>query len=93
MKVQPVNGNVLLAPVDGEERTAGGIYVPDTARERPTEGIVKAVSENSAGELMIGDRVVYQPGSGEEVTIDGSAYRLLPESSLLAKYVEADAIP
>ncbi|HEX9052147.1 MAG TPA: co-chaperone GroES [Anaeromyxobacter sp.] len=93
MAFQPLNGNVLLKQVEAEEVTAGGLYLPETAREAPAEGIVEALPANDADEITVGDRVFYRKSAGEEVTLGGRVYRLVPQGDILAKYVEADAIP
>ncbi len=93
MAFQPLNGNVLLKQVEAETVTAGGLYLPETAREAPAEGIVEALPANEADEITVGDRVFYRKSAGEEVTLGGRVYRLVPQGEILAKYVEADEIP
>ncbi len=93
MQIQPLNDNVLLRLVEAEEVTKGGIILPDTAKETPAEGIVEAIAADATDEVAIGDRVLYKRFSGEEIKVDGTKYRLVPVGDLLAKYVEADAIP
>lgn len=93
MAFQPLNGNVLLRQIEAEERTAGGIYLPDSAREAPAEGIVQALPGGDSEEILVGDRVFYRRSAGEEVTLGGETFRLVPQGDILAKYVEADAIP
>lgn len=93
MNLQPLNGNVLLRQVQAEEMTSGGIYLPDTAREQPAEGVIEAVAPGGTDEVAIGDRVLYKKFSGEEIQVDGLKMRLVPEGDLLAKFVQADAIP
>lgn len=92
MTLQPLNDHVLLRPVDPEEKTAGGLYLPDTAREKPSEGIVLAVPAGGAEGIAIGDRVIYKTHAGEEIRADRETLRLVPMGDLLAKYVEADEI-
>lgn len=92
-KIQPLNDQVLLKPMVAEERTAGGLYLPDTARETPTEGIVEALPAGGVTGVAIGDRVIYKSFSGSEITVDDQKHRLVPSGDLLAKYVEVDAIP
>jgi chaperonin GroES len=92
MNLQPLNGHVLLRLVEAEEKTSGGIYVPDTARERPAEGIVEALPAGSSDELSIGDRVLYKQHAGEEISFDGVKRRLVPEGELLATVVQAEAV-
>ena len=93
MNIQPVNGYVLIEPAEAEERTAGGIIVPDSAREKPAEGYVRALSADAGDEVAIGDRVIYKKFAGEELSSGDTIYKLLPYGDLLAKYVQADAIP
>ncbi len=93
MAFQPLNGNVLLRRVEAEALSAGGIYLPDSAREAPAEGIVEALPAADASEITIGDRVFYRTSAGEDVTLGGAPYRLVPIGDIMAKYVEADAIP
>ncbi len=93
MTFQPLNGNVLLRQIEAIEKTAGGIYLPETAREAPAEGIVEALPAGDENEITVGDRVFYRKAAGEEVTLGGKLFRLVPQGDVLAKYVEADAIP
>ncbi len=93
MKVQPLNGQVLLRRLEAEEKTAGGIYLPDTAREQPAEGLVEALSPGGNPELEIGDRVLFKRFSGQELSVDGAPFLLVPTGDLLAKYARADPVP
>ncbi len=92
MHVQPLNAQVLLRPVEPVERTAGGIYLPETAREEPAEGVVEALPPGGLDEVAVGDRVLYKRHAGEEITLDGRKMRLVPVDDLQLKIVEADAI-
>lgn len=92
MNLQPLNGHVLLRLVEAEEKTSGGIYVPDAARERPAEGVIEALPAGASDEIAIGDRVLYKKHAGEEITLAGVKRRLVPEGELLAKLVEAEPI-
>ncbi len=93
MDIQPLNDMVLLRQVEPEEVTKGGIILPESAKERPAEGVVEAIAADATDEVAIGDRVLYKKFSGEEIEVDGTKYRLVPAGDLLAKFVEADAIP
>ena len=93
MNLHPLNGHVLLRQVEAQEKTQGGIYLPDSAREQPAEGIIEAKAAGSSDEIAIGDRVLYKKFSGEEVKVGDDRLRLVPEGDLLAKFVQADAIP
>jgi len=92
MTLQPLNDYVLLRPVQPEEKTASGIYLPETAQERPSEGVVMAVPAGGAEGIAIGDRLIFKSNAGEEVRVDKETLRLVPMGDLLAKYVEGDAI-
>lgn len=93
MKIRPINGHVLLRPVEAAKTTPGGIHLPDTAKERQNEGKVIAVAEDATEEVAVGDRVIYKEFAGTEVKVDGEDYVLLPSDDLLVKYVAADEIP
>jgi chaperonin GroES len=93
MAFQPLNGNVLLRQVEAAEKTSGGLYLPETSREAPAEGVVEAPPASNADEITVGERVFYRKAAGEEITLGGQIFRLVPQGDILAKYVEADAIP
>ena len=93
MKLQPMHGRVLVKPFEGEQKTAGGIYIPDTAKETLQEGEIIAVAEDATDEVAVGDRVIYKEFGGTEVRVDGEEYILFTEDDLLAKYVAVDEIP
>ena len=93
MKARPINGHVLVKPLKANERTAGGVYLPDTARERLHEGEVVAVAEDATEEVAVGDRVIYKEFGGTEIKLDREDYILLSSEDLLAKYFAADEIP
>lgn len=93
MKVRPINAHVLVKPREAEQKTAGGVYLPDTAKEKPGEGEVVAVADDATDEVAVGDRVIHQPFTGTTIRLEGEEYTLMPSDSLLAKYVAADQIP
>ncbi|NOZ02593.1 MAG: co-chaperone GroES [Deltaproteobacteria bacterium] len=93
LPIQPLQDYVLVEPVEAEDVTPGGIIVPDTAKEKPAEGMVVGKAADSTDDVIIGDRVVYQKFSGHEIKIQGRTMRLVPSGDLLAKYVQTDAIP
>jgi len=92
MNVKPLSDRVLVKPLGAEEKTAGGIIIPDNAKEKPQKGEIVAVgpgkiSDNGqkiAMELKKGDTVLYGKYSGTEVTVDGTEYLILRESDVLA---------
>lgn len=92
MTLQPLGDLVLVRPIEAQEKTAGGIFLPDTAREAPAEGTVMAVGAAVENGVAVGDRVVYKRFAGEELTMGTEKVRLVAVADLLARYVEADAI-
>lgn len=88
MNIQPLADRVLVQPQEAEEKTAGGIIIPDTAKkERPIEGQVLAVGQGTKDEemvLKVGDRVLYGKYSGTEVELDGEKYLIMRQSDVLA---------
>jgi chaperonin GroES len=93
MNLQPMNGRIVVKPLEAQEKTAGGIYIPDTAKEKLQEGEIVAVAEDATDEVAVGDRVIYKEFGGTEVRVEGEDYILFTEDDLLAKYVEVDTIP
>lgn len=92
MKIRPLHDRVLVKRVEKEEKTAGGLYIPDTAREKPIEAEVIAVGagkrdkegKNIKPEIKEGDRVLFSKYSGTEVTIDGEEHLIMREDDILA---------
>ncbi|MGC9364205.1 MAG: co-chaperone GroES [Fidelibacterota bacterium] len=92
MALKPLADRVVVKPSEAEEKTSGGIILPDTAKEKPQEGTVVAVgpgkvSENGtkvAMEVKVGDKVLYGKYSGTEITIDGVEHLIMRESDILA---------
>ena len=93
MSLQPTNGRILVKPFEAKERTSGGIYLPDSAREKLREGEVIAVAKDATDEVAAGDRVIYNKFGGTEIKTEGEDYILLTEDDLLAKYEATDKIP
>lgn len=86
MKVQPLDDRVLVLPVEIEEKV-GSIIIPDTAKEKPIVGEVKAVgTDEDLKELIkVGDKVVFGKYAGEEIKVEGEKHLLISRSDLLAK--------
>jgi len=87
VNVKPLADRVLVEPAAAEQKTAGGIIIPDTAKEKPQKGTVVAVGNGKKDEPMtvkIGDLVLYGKYSGSEINIDGRDYLIMRESDILA---------
>ena len=87
MNIKPLADRVLIKPAAAEERTAGGIIIPDTAKEKPLQGEVLAVGNGTKDEemtLKAGDRVLYGKYAGTEVELDGEKYMSMRQSDVLA---------
>ena len=96
IKIRPLDDRVVVEPLAAEETTAGGIVLPDTAKEKPQRGIVVAVGpgkllENGQrGELSVavGDEVIYGKYGGSDIEINGDDVKILRESDILAKVIK-----
>jgi chaperonin GroES len=91
MKFRPLHDRVLVESLESEEKTAGGIIIPDTAKEKPQEGKVIAVGPGAKTEegkivpmdVKVGDRVLFGKWSGTEVKVDGKEYSIMKESDIM----------
>lgn len=93
MNIKPLNGYVVIKPLEQEEMTKSGIVIPDTAnKEKPSEGEVMAVADKNISpsgielpiELKVGDKVLYGRYSGEDVKVDGQEYKIVEMTSVRA---------
>ena len=91
MKFRPLHDRVLIKALDSEEKTSGGIIIPDTAKEKPQEGEVVAVGPGAKSEdgkivsmdVEVGDIVLFGKWSGTEIKIDGTEYSIMKESDVM----------
>ncbi len=91
MKFRPLHDRVLIKVLDSEEKTSGGIIIPDTAKEKPQEGEVVAAGPGAKSEdgkispmdVKVGDIVLFGKWSGTEVKIDGTEYSIMKESDIM----------
>jgi chaperonin GroES len=98
MKFRPLHDRVVLKRIEAEEKTSGGIIIPDTAKEKPQQGEVVAVGpggRDEAGKLIpidlkAGDRVLFGKWSGTEVKIDGVEYLIMKESDVMGVLTETE---
>lgn len=96
MAIKPLYDRVLVQRIESENKTASGLYIPDSAKEKPLEGIVRAVGKgklNDAGQYVQmqvgeGDKVLFGKYSGTEVSIDGTDHLILREEEILAVITE-----
>jgi len=92
MKIKPLGDRVVIKPAAAEEKTKGGIILPDTAKEKPVVGEIVAVGTGKVTddgkkivpEVKVGDKVLYGKYSGTEVTIDGVEYLIMREADIFA---------
>lgn len=87
VNIKPLADRVVVEPAPAEEKTAGGIIIPDTAKEKPQKGSVVAVGDGKKDEPLTvkeGDTVLYGKYSGTDITIDGNDYLIMRESDILA---------
>lgn len=87
VNIKPLADRVLVEPAQAEEKTAGGIIIPDTAKEKPQKGTIVAVGPGKKDEPMtvnVGDTVLYGKYSGTEITVDGNDYLIMRESDIVA---------
>lgn len=85
--IKPLADRVLVEPKEAETKTASGLYIPDTAKEKPQEGKVIAAGPGKKDELMevkVGDEVIYGKYAGTEVTVEGKKYLIVKQSDILA---------
>ena len=87
MNIKPLSDRVVILPNPAEEKTAGGLFIPDTAKEKPLMGTVKAVGPGTAEvkmEVKEGDVVMYGKYAGTEVEIDGTSYLIMKQADIMA---------
>lgn len=96
LKIRPLDDRVVVEPMEAEEMTAGGIVLPDTAKEKPQRGKVIAVGpgklldngQRAEMSVAVGDEVIYGKYGGTEIEVNGEEVKILRESDILAKVVE-----
>ena len=99
MKFRPLHDRVVVKRIDAEDKSAGGIIIPDTAKEKPSQGEIIAVGpggRDEAGKLVpldvqVGNRVLFGKWSGTEVKIDGVEYLIMKESDIMGVLEETQA--
>ncbi|HCY00815.1 MAG TPA: co-chaperone GroES [Bacteroidales bacterium] len=87
VKIKPLADRVLVEPTEAEEKTASGIYIPDTAKEKPQKGTVIALGPGTKEvtmEVKVGDVVLYGKYSGTEINVDGKDFLMMKQADILA---------
>ncbi|PIQ49039.1 MAG: co-chaperone GroES [Cytophagales bacterium CG12_big_fil_rev_8_21_14_0_65_40_12] len=87
VNITPLADRVLVEPAPAEEKTASGLYIPDTAKEKPQKGIVIAAGTGKKDEpitVKVGDTVLYGKYAGTEITVEGKDYLIMRESDIFA---------
>ena len=93
LKIRPLDDRVVVEPIEAEQTTAGGIVLPDSAKEKPQRGTIVAVGPGrllDSGErgdlsVAVGDEVIYGKYGGSDIEVDGNEVKILRESDILAK--------
>ena len=100
MNLRPLGDRLVVEHVEQAEKSAGGVFLPDTAKEKPQEGKVLAVGSGRtldsgtklAMDVKVGDKVIYSKYSGSEIKVDGKDYLIISEKDVLAIFTDA-AVP
>jgi chaperonin GroES len=87
LKLQPLGSRVLIKPLEQESKTASGLLLPETAKEKPQTGLVVAVGDDEEIKLKVNDKILFAKYSGSEFKLDGSEYLLLEAHDVLAKFL------
>jgi len=86
IKIKPLGTRVLVEPLEAEQRTASGIIIPDSAKEKPQQGNVVAVGtdEDLQENIKVGDKIIYSKYSGDEISVDDKDYLIIQRGDILA---------
>ncbi len=85
VKIQPLGTRVLIKPIEQESKTASGLLLPETAKEKPQTGLVVAVGDDEEIKLKVNDKVLFAKYTGTEFKLDGTEYLLVESSDVLAR--------
>ncbi len=88
MTLQPLGTRVLVKPLEQESRTAGGLYLPETAKEKPQQGLVVAIGEDETIKVKPNDKVLFAKYTGTEVRLDGGDHLILEANDILARVAD-----
>ncbi len=87
LNIEPLGARVLVLPLEGEAQSPGGVLLPETAKEKPQQGIIEATGDSDEMEtdLKVGDRVLFPKYTGTEIKFEGKTYLLMNEDDVLAR--------
>ncbi len=87
MMIEPLGPRVLIRPLEKETTTKSGIILPETAKEKPQQGVVEAIGteEEMLTDLAVGDKVLFAKYTGSEIQVDGTTYLIMDEGEVLAR--------
>ena len=87
MTIEPLGPRVLIRPIEQETTTKSGIILPETAKEKPQQGLIEAVgsAEEMLTDLTVGDKVLFAKYTGNQIQVDGTEYIIMEESDVLAR--------
>ncbi len=87
MKIEPLGPRVLIKPLQQEAKTKSGIILPETAKEKPQQGMIEAVGtqDEMLTDLAVGDKVLFAKYTGSEIEVDGTTYLIMDEGEVLAR--------
>ncbi len=88
INLQPLGSRVLVKPLEQENKTASGLLLPETAKEKPQTGLIVAVGDDEEIKVKVNDKILFAKYSGTEFKLDGTEYLLLESNDILAKFVE-----
>lgn len=86
--IQPLGARVLVQPLDQEGRTNSGLYIPETAKEKPQTGLVIAIGDDEDIKVQVNDKVLFAKYTGTEIKYDRTEYLLMESSDILARLVD-----
>ncbi len=88
INLQPMGTRVLIKPLEQDSKTSSGLYLPETAKEKPQTGLVVAVGDDEEIKLKVNDKVLFAKYTGAEFKMDGTEYLLLESNDVLAKFLD-----
>ncbi len=88
LKIQPMGARVLIHPLEQEGKTSSGLFLPDTAKEKPQTGLVVAIGDDEEIKLKVNDKVLFAKYTGTEFKMDGQEYLLMECGDVLAKLLD-----